>query len=923
MAFAGVDSVYKGTIAITKAYLGSTLVYEKESGFVVSGVVEYYVEEVETALNYVQDLGSTNWVHHVVTTDLHYTSHNARNSMNIVKCLMNTGLFDKHMLLGDITEVSDPTTFQDLLDDGLSDLNDCTLFTLGNHDWQATDGVRKISNTEYKDAIMTNVDVTWVDADNLHYYYDDTKHKIRYIGINCGSETTTEDQITSCIAELDSDWTFFILCHYATYDSDADGTVFEGTNPTRLTSGYILTDATCGGWICGHNHIDYIRSDDREIFFPQATLDCDTKKLTDTGGDHNPGWASNPRIAGTTSEHAITIMSINVVTSEVKFYRIGAYQDKFGKNFGYTYKRRGTGDGIIKRYYPNSTNNYGAGSIVSWNGWLKMEKQPIADTVGTDGINMTFTIDDELLTAGARFFIKLHATPYSDGANVRVEANALNAKLAPNVYQFNNNSASVKSAGAGGLAYLGGYSTVFDPEKLDITPVEPADFVYHCTDDFSTCQWHDNYYVNDHGGYNASTTETTMQSSTSAIKVKPNTAYTLYSLDPAVNSSWFRIADYKANCTFISQRKGTSLPYNFTTTDGCEFISIGGDNLQNAKGQLCLVETASLPTSYTVTNKLSNVTSSNTTASVEENSAYTATLTAASGYTLEGATVTVTMDGTDVTATVYADGVISIPAVTGNVVITATAVSTESGGEEGGGEEGGGESGGGESDGSMVWKSGQLNVSGEIVTDYQEGMYCENYISVTAGDTIYFYNTDKTWRSSSARVLGYDANKNFVGEVSVVNKMRYNSQNWAYFVYTIPDGVAYIRAFSRNLESYYGTACVSHEAPVYAFEDVTWNAGYLTTSGGVVTNVTNGEMFTTVISVEPGSVYRFGNSNPDWTTDWNRAHSYTKELAYKGNIQATNGSALDYTIPEDVYYLAVSARNLADFYTTATFVKVS
>ncbi len=75
---------------------------------------------------------------------------------------------------------------------------------------------------------------------------------------------------------------------------------------------------------------------------------------------------------------------------------------------------------------------------------------------------------------------------------------------------------------------------------------------------------------------------------------------------------------------------------------------------------------------YTVTNNLTNVTSNNSTESVEENASYTATLTAASGYELD--TVTVTMGGTDVTATVYADGVVKISTVTGNVVITATGI---------------------------------------------------------------------------------------------------------------------------------------------------------------------------------------------------------------------------------------------------------
>lgn len=84
-------------------------------------------------------------------------------------------------------------------------------------------------------------------------------------------------------------------------------------------------------------------------------------------------------------------------------------------------------------------------------------------------------------------------------------------------------------------------------------------------------------------------------------------------------------------------------------------------------------------TTYSITNNLTNITSSNAATSVEENASYTATLTAADDYELD--TVTVTMGGTDITATAYADGVVSIAAVTGDVVVTAEAV-TESTGNE-------------------------------------------------------------------------------------------------------------------------------------------------------------------------------------------------------------------------------------------------
>ena len=75
--------------------------------------------------------------------------------------------------------------------------------------------------------------------------------------------------------------------------------------------------------------------------------------------------------------------------------------------------------------------------------------------------------------------------------------------------------------------------------------------------------------------------------------------------------------------------------------------------------------------SYSVTSTLSHMSSSNSTLSVTEGSSYYAELTPEDGYALDS--VTVTMGGADITATAYGDGVVSIGAVTGNIVITATA----------------------------------------------------------------------------------------------------------------------------------------------------------------------------------------------------------------------------------------------------------
>lgn len=123
--------------------------------------------------------------------------------------------------------------------------------------------------------------------------------------------------------------------------------------------------------------------------------------------------------------------------------------------------------------------------------------------------------------------------------------------------------------------------------------------------------------------------------------------------------------------------------------------------------------------SYSVTNNLTNVSSSNTSKSAKEGSAYTAELTADSGHTLS--TITVTMGGTDITSTAVSSGTINIASVTGNVVITATAVSDS------------GYTNLFSADDAYFADTSRFNSSGEAT---EGSAYVSGYISVTNGDVI-------------------------------------------------------------------------------------------------------------------------------------------------------------------------------------------
>lgn len=80
------------------------------------------------------------------------------------------------------------------------------------------------------------------------------------------------------------------------------------------------------------------------------------------------------------------------------------------------------------------------------------------------------------------------------------------------------------------------------------------------------------------------------------------------------------------------------------------------------------------PTMYPVTLTLTNCTSSNEASSAAAGAAYTTTITASSGHTLGG--ITVTMGGTDISSTAVSGSTVTISNVTGAIVITAAATAT-------------------------------------------------------------------------------------------------------------------------------------------------------------------------------------------------------------------------------------------------------
>lgn len=142
------------------------------------------------------------------------------------------------------------------------------------------------------------------------------------------------------------------------------------------------------------------------------------------------------------------------------------------------------------------------------------------------------------------------------------------------------------------------------------------------------------------------------------------------------NASHKNVADGGTYALRISVDSGYTMKSVIVTHEGTDVTSSvykdGVIIINKVSGDVVVTAIAEKPTvAYTVTNNLTNVTNSNKATSVGSGSAYTATLTATSGYTISS--VKITMGGTDVSSS-YSNGTINISSVTGNIVITATAV---------------------------------------------------------------------------------------------------------------------------------------------------------------------------------------------------------------------------------------------------------
>lgn len=165
-----------------------------------------------------------------------------------------------------------------------------------------------------------------------------------------------------------------------------------------------------------------------------------------------------------------------------------------------------------------------------------------------------------------------------------------------------------------------------------------------------------------------------------AIEIVAPTVYSITNnlTNCNTSNSTTRVTKGGSFSTIITAKSGYKINSITVTMGGTDITStaLNGNSvsISNVTGNIVITAKAILitPSTYSVTNNLTNCNNSNSAEIVSANSKYSATITADEGYVLN--TITVSMGGNDITSTVVNSNTITINSVTGNVVITAKAI---------------------------------------------------------------------------------------------------------------------------------------------------------------------------------------------------------------------------------------------------------
>lgn len=195
-----------------------------------------------------------------------------------------------------------------------------------------------------------------------------------------------------------------------------------------------------------------------------------------------------------------------------------------------------------------------------------------------------------------------------------------------------------------------------------------------------------------------------------------------------------------------------------------------------------------------VTLNLTNCTIDNNSTAAMDGQSYLANVTASAGYTLEGATVLITMGGVDV-STFYSNGKIAIPNVTGNLVITVTAAASAPTNVFPNQFL--------DTDGVTVYNGGlgyknNYRFRGTLAEDANSNSCVSGYLDVSGYTTLTISGCVNRGGTSGYNLVCYDSSYAALSNETTEIGATYAASNNPNGTWTIPSGVKYIRFSASN-----------------------------------------------------------------------------------------------------------------------------
>ena len=313
-----------------------TLQTAVESSFIVPSYWVSTLESKEATINSNGMSAGGHGVSFIFFTDYHQNTNNGKSVQLMRHVMAHTSVTDV-FYGGDTTDggsLANTAAAEAKLREMANLFKPLNMYPArGNHDceptWNSTSN--QIPDAAYYDLFVRPIESKIHGTGKAYFYVDNDIQKVRYIITDSGSNLNTaldSTQITwikSRLTELTQGWTVVIFQHmlYEGVGTASQTIISEGTTLLNaIDDVFSNLNCTIAAVISGHTHADGIISTSHN--FKVITTTCDS------GGANASSYDPvNPtRTAGTTSEQAFDVFTIDTTAKTISITRIGAGSDR-------------------------------------------------------------------------------------------------------------------------------------------------------------------------------------------------------------------------------------------------------------------------------------------------------------------------------------------------------------------------------------------------------------------------------------------------------------------------------------------------------------------------------------------------------------------------------------------------------------------